>query len=148
MSAEENTIPCCWCNHSEQSTVTGLQSLGVALRRTSSRDTSTVYRSCIPVRVSRMVSTGIQRLSLQSAVTQDQARSLPVAASLGKQNPEVPLLHLEENICSTRLPGPEKNEKDLSVISHTEPSHVLKTSTQRSRHASQETSVKYRSCIT
>lgn len=94
-----------------------------------------------------MLFTGIQRPSQQSAATQDQAHSLPVAARLSKQDPEPPLSYTEENFSSTPLPGPEKNEKDLSVISQKQPSHVLKTSTQVGCRASQETYIEYRSCI-
>ncbi|RMB97067.1 hypothetical protein DUI87_26350 [Hirundo rustica rustica] len=97
-----------------------------------------MYRSRIPVRVSSLVSTGIQRPSQQPAATQGQAHSRPVTAPSGKQDPELPLPLLEENISSMPPPGPGKSEKDLSVISQTEPSHVLRTSTRVSRRASQD----------
>lgn len=148
MPMEEKANPNCRGNSGERGTATSSQSLGAALRCTSSHDTYAVYRSHIPVRVSRVVSAGIQRPSQQSVVTHDQAHSLPVAASLGNQDPALSLPHTEENNSSTPLPGPEKNEKDLSVISQTEPSHILKTRSLVGCHASQETYVKYRSYIT
>lgn len=95
-----------------------------------------------------LLSTGIQRPSQQSAATQDYAHSMPVAVPLGKKDPELPLPSMEENISRTRLLGPEKNEKNLSVISQTELSHVLKASSQVGCCASQETYIKYWSCIT
>ncbi|RMC01105.1 hypothetical protein DUI87_22371 [Hirundo rustica rustica] len=138
MLMEENAIPSCWVSHGGQDTTTSCRSLAAAPHRTSSRDGNTMYRSRIPVRVSSLVSTGIQRPSQQPAATQGQAHSRPVTAPSGKQDPELPLPLLEENISSMPPPGPGKSEKDLSVVSQTEPSHVLRTSTRVSRRASQD----------
>lgn len=143
----EEANPSFWGNRGEQSTAASSHSLLAVLRPTSSRDINAVYRSRIPVPVSRVASTGSQRPSQQSAATQDQAHRRPVPAALGKQDPERPLPLMEEEISSTPAPGPEKSEKDGSLVSQAEPSHGLKTSTRAGRHASQETYREYRSRI-
>lgn len=143
----EKAHPSFWGTRGEQSAATSSHSLPAVLRPTSSRDTNKVYRSRIPVPVSRVASTGSQRPSQQSAASRDQAHSRPVPAPLGKQDPELPLPLTEEDISSTPVPGPEKSEKDVSLISQAEPSHVLKTSTRAGRHASQETHGRTRSRI-
>ncbi|RMC01084.1 hypothetical protein DUI87_22350 [Hirundo rustica rustica] len=84
----EKAKPSCWGNHGGQDTTTSCRSLAAAPHRTSSRDANTMYRSRIPVRVSSLVSTGIQRPSQQPAATQGQAHSRPVTAPSGKQDPE------------------------------------------------------------
>lgn len=106
----------------------------------TSQETYVVYRSCIPVQVSRMVSTGLQRPSQQQTEEQDRAHGRPVSAPLGtlpetwchrqvtEQDPAVSCVQMgRQNLSGTSLPLPAKPAENLSTLSQRKHPQELNT---------------------
>lgn len=106
----------------------------------TSQETYLVYRSCSPVQVSCMVSTGLQRPSQQQTEEHDRAHGRPVSAPLGtlpgtwchrqvtEQDPAVSCVQMgRQNLPGTSLPLPAKPAENLSTLSQREPPQELNT---------------------
>lgn len=92
MPTEEKAKPDSWGYCLEQGTATNFQGLRAAVHQIASNETYIKYRSQIPLQVSRVASTGMQRPIQQLTAQQGWECSMPMSAPLGEQDPAEPTL--------------------------------------------------------